>query len=144
MVDLVMEETGKGFLHEPEEWLPATLTSVVDGDDYGFGPTIKLILHLDGDTGDDGIQRETWAMASAKLSPRSKLYGWIKGIDPKLLPEVGGTIQLSQLENKRVDVMFEHHETDDGTKERVTKIRGSKTKAPAKPAPTAADMEAPF
>lgn len=134
-----------GFFHEADEWLPATLAKVEEGDDYGYGPTIRLILHVDGDETDGGEQRETWAMASQKLTPRSKLYGWVKGIDPALIPETGGTINLAVLEGRRVDVMFEHGTKEDGTtRESVAKLRTSKVAAPANPAPTLADKETPF
>ncbi len=144
MVSVVMSESG-GFFHEPDEWLPATIARVEEGDDYGYGPTIRLILHVDGDETDAEEQRETWAMASQKLTPRSKLYGWLKGIDPALIPEHGGTVDLSVLEDRRVDVMFEHGTKDDGTtKETVVKLRSSKVPAPKVKKPTLADKETPF
>jgi hypothetical protein len=145
MVTVTMSE-GASFFHEADEWLPATLARVEEGDDYGYGPTIRFILLVDGDVNDEtGEQRETWAMASQKLTPRSKLYGWIKGIDASLIPDDGGTINLADLEGRRVDVMFEHGTKDDGTaKETVAKLRPSKVEAPADPAPTAADKETPF
>lgn len=138
-------DEGLSFFHEPDEWLAASLDRVEEGDDYGYGPTIRLVLHIDGDLTDGGEQRETWAMASQKLSPRSKLYGWIKGIDPNILPEQGGTLNLAELDGRRVDVMFEHGTKDDGTaKETVAKMRTSKTAAPAATPPTEADKEIPF
>lgn len=135
-----------GFFHEADEWLPATIARVEEGDDYGYGPTIRLVLHVDGDyTDGDAEQRETWAMASQKLTPRSKLYGWLKGIDTNLIPDNGGTINLAVLEGRRVDVMFEHGTKDDGTtKETVAKLRTSKVPAPANTPPTVADKETPF
>jgi hypothetical protein len=114
-------------LHEPDEWYPGTIAQIVDGDDYGYGPTVKFIINLDGEI--DAITdepRETWAMCSAKLSPRSKLYGWVKSIDASALPEEGGTLDLAVFEGRRVDVMFEHAESDNGTKDRVVKIRSIK------------------
>jgi len=143
MVQIKME-SGSGFLHEPDEWLTATLDRVEEGDDYGYGPTVKLILQIDGDIDDGGTQHETWAMASQKLSPRSKLYGWIKGIDPNLLPAEGETVNLDDLAGRRVEVMFEHEETPEGTKEKATRMRGSKTPPPKNPAPTPTDLEKPF
>jgi hypothetical protein len=115
-------------LHEADEWYPGTIASVEDGDDYGYGPTIKLILHIDGEI--DAISeepRETWAISSAKLTPRSKLYGWVKAIDADIIPAEGGILDLSILEGRGVDIMFEHVESENGTRDRVTKIRGRKT-----------------
>lgn len=147
MVTVTYSEGGAGFFHEPDDWLPATIHRVEEGDDYGYGPTIRLVLHVDGDEF-DGEQRETWAMASQKLSPRSKLYGWLKGIDPGLIPAEGGTVNLAVLEGRRVDVMFEHGTKEDGTaKETVAKLRTSKVKAPELPTTAAAsadENEIPF
>ena len=120
--EITMTE-GTFATHEVDEWFPGNLDRVEEGEDYGFGPTIRFVLTLDGE------DSETWALASQKLSPRSKLYNWIKGIDPKLVPEIGQVVQWDQLVDRRVDVMFELA----NDKERVSKIRSSKTAA-AKPA----------
>jgi hypothetical protein len=114
-------------LHEADEWYPATIASIQDGEDYGYGPTVRFVLHIDGEI--DAISeepRETWAMCSAKLTPRSKLYGWVKAIDADIIPSEGGTLDLSVLEDRDIDVMFEHAESDNGTRDRVTKMRSRK------------------
>jgi len=116
--EIVMSE-GSFITHEADEWYPATLERLEEGEDYGFGPTIRFIIQIDGEDG------ETWALASQKLSPRSKLYGWVKGIDPALLPEVGEPLRYKKLEGRRVEVMFEAGED----RERVTKIRAEKVAA---------------
>jgi hypothetical protein len=131
-------------LHEADEWYPGTIASVEDGDDYGYGPTIKLILHIDGEI--DAISeepRETWAMSSAKLTPRSKLYGWVKAIDAEVIPAEGGTLDLSILEGRGVDIMFEHVESENGTRDRVTKIRGRKASTMREKQKTAAKATKP-
>lgn len=126
-MSLKLKMTESGPTHEADEWYSGMLTRVEEGDDYGYGPTVRLIIELDDE------QSETWAMASQTLSPRSKLYSWVKGIDPGLLPEPGGILDLSDLEDRRVDVMFETTQKDDGTeRERVVKIRASKSKPPVK------------
>ena len=137
-------------LHEPDEWYPGTIAAIVDGEDYGFGPTVRFVLHIDGEI--DAISdepRETWALCSAKLSPRSKLYGWVKSIDATVIPAEGGTLDLSVLEGRDVDIMFEHSESENGTRDRVTKMRTRKAtgiqakqkavKAASKPAPVEDD-----
>jgi hypothetical protein len=138
-------------LHEADEWYPATIASIQDGEDYGYGPTVRFVLHIDGEI--DAISeepRETWAMCSAKLTPRSKLYGWVKAIDADIIPSEGGTLDLSVLEDRDIDVMFEHAESENGTRDRVMRGRkdsktlremqalasaAAKAKPKAKPAP---------
>lgn len=143
-MSLKIKMTESGPTHETDEWYSGTMTRVEEGDDYGYGPTIRLIIELDDENS------ETWAMASQTLSPRSKLFSWVKGIDPNLLPEPGGVLDLAQLEGRRVDVMFETSQKEDGTeRERVVKIRASKTKAPVKvmqkqTAATESDDDSPF
>lgn len=112
---------GSFITHEPDEWYSGLILRVEEGGDYGFGDTIRFVIALDGE--DDN---ETWALASQKLSPRSKLYGWVKGIDPALIPEVGEPFKYKKLEDRRVEVMFEAGEE----RERVTKIRAEKKATP--------------
>lgn len=134
-------------LHEPDEWYPGVIASVEDGDDYGYGPTVKFIIHIDGET--DMVTdepRETWAMCSAKLSKRSKLYGWVSAIDSSLIPVDGGTLNLNVLEGRAVDVMFEHAESENGTRDRVVKMRSrkdTKTKATTTEKPKVAVAASP-
>lgn len=111
---------GSFITHEADEWYPGLLLRVEEGGDYGFGDTIRFVIALDGE--DD---QETWALASQKLSPRSKLYGWVKGIDATLIPEVGEAFAYKKLENRRVEVMFEAGEE----REKVVKIRAEKKTA---------------
>lgn len=130
---LVIERTESGGfdLHEPDEWFDGTITAIEETDGQ-WGAGLKFIIVLDGEeTADDGYPRETWAFASQKLSPRSKLYGWAKGLgwDPE-----SETIDLEEFVDARCQVMFEQYEgTDpDGnavTKEKVVKVRKGKGKA---------------
>lgn len=103
--------------HEADEWWPGLLIRVEEAEDYGFGATIRFVILIDGD------ESETWALASQKLSPRTKLYGWVKGIDPTLLPEVGETLNTKKLADRRVEVMW------DSETSRVGKIRAEKKAA---------------
>lgn len=138
-------ETGGIELHEPDEWVDGTLTAIEE-DEGQFGAQFKFIIHLDGDDED----RFQWAYCSQKLSPRSKLYAWVKGLDPDAIPEPGGSLDLAQFVGRRVQVMFEHFEGYDAfadanvTKEKVVKIRASKTAAPAQAKAAADDDERPF
>jgi hypothetical protein len=122
----------EGFeLHDADEWYDGTITGVEETDGQ-WGAGIKFLIVLDGEeAADDGYPRETWAFASQKLSPRSKLYQWAKGLGWN--PD-DGTLDLEEYIDARCQVMFEHYNgTDpDGNsleKEKVVKLRKGKGKA---------------
>lgn len=129
---LEVQESGGFELHDEAEWLDGTITGVEETNDGQWGPGIKFLIVLDGEeTIDDGYPRETWAFCSQKLSPRSKLYGWAKGLgwDPD-----DGTLDLEEYVDTRCQIMFERYNgTDpDGNsveKEKVTRLRKGKGKA---------------
>lgn len=144
-LELTVTAGSDAFLHEPDEWLPGQVVNIQEAEDRGFGPGLKWIIELDEDEAGD----ETWAFCSQSLSPRSKLYGWLKALGADL--DNGAVVDLEQYVGKRVDVMFERYQgtAADGSdveKEKVVKIRASKTKAPKKTQPKAnfPDDEAPF
>ena len=140
MPTLTVTEAGEGFLHEPEEWIPGTVLAIEETEAGMYGPGLKWVIALDED--DD---RDTWAFCSQKLSPKSKLYGWLKALGADL--DAGSTVDLEDYVQARVDVFFERYEAADPTgetvdKEKVVKIRASKTKAPAKArTKTVADLD---
>ena len=80
-------EAGGGFLHEPDEWLPGTLTQLLP-EEGQFGPSIKWVVILDEDI-QNGEGRETWAWTSQTFTSRSKAYEWTKAINPGLIPALG-------------------------------------------------------
>lgn len=122
-----------GFeLHDEEEWLDGLLVAIEETDG-NFGPGFKWIIELDDDEPNEaGEARETWAFCSAKFSPRSKLYGWVKAIDPGSIPDTDGTLDLEDFIGRRVQVMFERYRDVDEIsgdpidKEKVVKIRAAK------------------
>lgn len=126
-----------GFdLHEADEWYDGLVVAIEETDGV-WGPGLKWIIELDDDEpADNGDPRETWAFCSQKLSPRSKLYAWIKAIDQTAIPEPGGVLDLEQFVGARVQAMFEHYMGDiDGNeveKEKVVKLRAAKA-AKARP-----------
>lgn len=134
---VTLSESGGFDLHEPEEWLDGLLVAIEETEGT-FGPGLKWIIELDDDEpAENGEARETWAFCSQKFSPRSKLYSWIKAIDPGLIPEPGEVLDLEEVIGTRVQVMFERYMGDiDGEpveKEKVVKIRAAKkTKKAAK------------
>lgn len=152
MPTVTATESGGFDLHEPDEWHDGTVTGIEESNDGQWGPGLKWLIVLDDDEPhDDGAPWETWAFCSQKLSPRSKLYGWLKGIDPSLIPEPGGTVDLDDLVGTRIQVMFERvngHDPDGNPqeKEKVTKIRAGKKadKKKAAESKTDDDLEAPF
>lgn len=119
---MTMTESSGFDLHEPDEWLSGKITAIEETDGM-YGPGLKWIILLDDENWD------TWAFCSQKLSTRSKLYDWIKGLDPQNLPEPGGTVDLKQYVGKRVQVMFEQYETETGLREKVVKLRAEKKPA---------------
>lgn len=132
---LTVSNSGGFELHEQDEWFDGTITSIEETNDGQWGPGLKWIVEIDGDTyqTDDGqeFQRETWAFCSQKLSRRSKLYGWAKalGWDPD-----SETIDLEDYIDARCQVMFERYDSADENgnpieKEKVVKIRRGKEKA---------------
>ena len=144
---LTVSESGGFDLHEEDEWFDGTITNIEETTDGQWGPGLKFIIELDGDTytldSGEEVQRETWAFCSQKLSKRSKLYGWAKGLgwDP-----ADETISLEDYVNVRCQVMFERFDgfDRDGNpqeKEKVVKIRAGKGKAPAKPLKAVKDEE---
>jgi hypothetical protein len=129
---LTVSESGGYELHDADEWLDGTITRIEETTEGQWGPGLKFIIVLDGEeAADDGYPRETWAFASQKLSPRSKLYQWAKGLGWN--PD-DGTLDLEEYIDARCQVMFEHYNgTDpDGNpidKEKVVKLRKGKGKA---------------
>jgi hypothetical protein len=139
-------ESGGFANHEEGDWYPGQLTRIEETDS-DWGPGLKWVVTIDGEVADNGETIETWAYCSQKLSPRSKLYAWLKGFG--ITPEPGEHVDLEDLVGKRVEVMFEEYAGTDNdgnpvTKEKVVKIRASKT-APVKAVPAPVDDdEAPF
>lgn len=141
----------KGYeLHPEDEWLNGQVVAIEETDGQ-WGPGLKWIIELDDDEPhDDGSPWETWAFCSQKLSPRSKLYGWLKGLGYSVEP--GDTVDLEDVVGKRCQVMFEHVDgyDNDGNpveREKVTKIRkGPKKDATSRKAKKMKDedLEAPF
>lgn len=136
-----------GFeLHPEDEWLDGQLVAIEETEGL-YGPGLKWFIELDDDEPfDDGNKPEVWAFCSQKLSPRSKLYAWLKGLDPSSIPEAGEAVDLELFIGNRVQVMFEQYEgTDpDGnsvTKEKVTKIRKGKGKAKKRVGKPAAEQD---
>jgi len=149
---VTMTESGGFDLHEEGEWYAGTLVDIEETDGQ-YGPGLKWVINLDGETYDDGKPRDTWAFCSQKLSPKSKLYKWTKGVlGDTAMPQPGEVLDLGQLIGRRVKVMFEHVPgmTEEGqpiTKEKVVAVKAADQQQPAAPQPTRAHTapdEEPF
>lgn len=153
---LTVSESAGFEYHEPDEWFKGRIADITETTGQ-FGDGVKLVIYLDGETNDDGSERETWAYASQKATPRSKIFGWYKAITG-LNVEAGGILDLGKLLGARVEVMFERFmgtDRDSGSpveKEKVVKIRAEKklqqkaaaaAKKPQRPVDDD-DEEAPF
>lgn len=126
-------EAGGFDLHDADEWYNGKVVAIEETDGQ-WGPGLKWIIEINGETHDDGNPRETWAFCSQKLSPRSKLYQWLKGLDPAAIPDAGDEIDMEQFVGARVQVMFERYAgfDPDGNpqeKEKVVKLRKGKGKS---------------
>jgi hypothetical protein len=131
---------------EADEWLPGEIDRIVDGDPHPqYGPSIKFIIHLDGDI--DPISEEpyeTWAFCGARLTKRTKLYRWLTAIDADIIPSEGGRLDLSILNGRAVDVMFENYVKDDGTDgQKIVKMRARKASTMREKQKTAAKAAKP-
>lgn len=105
-----------------------------------FGPQLKWVIHLDGDTymDDDGVEQksETWTWCSSKLTTneRNKFRKYVKGLtgqEPQIgelfeeehytvkfyenNPEADPEALTGKKEPWRVAVMFEHYTKSDGS-----------------------------
>lgn len=110
--------------HNELEWYPGIIVDVLDKD-FGNGPTVVFVIELDGDgTDDEGNPRQTWAMASDTLTPKSKLTRFAKGIFGEDAVGPGQVIDLDLAVQERVEVMFEYGENSAGIPdEKITQIR---------------------
>lgn len=116
---------------EENEWYAATIVAFEEADDTGYGPGIKWILELEGEEG-----REQWAFSSQKLSPRSKTYKWVKGIDENVLPEAGGVFNIEVLAGREIFVEFGPNENNPD-KQVITRMKGRKQSTGSKVADNA-------
>ena len=150
-ITLTVEAAGAGWLHDAEEWLPGTIDTIEEAEGR-FGKQLKWVINLDGDDpNDDGTLRGVWAYSGARCVPRSKLHGWLKALGLDL---DGDEVELGPLLGSRVDVFYERYtgtslEGQPVEKERIVKMRASKTPAPTTTKPAARrvvadDDDAPF
>jgi hypothetical protein len=113
-------------LHDELRWY-AGVVKAITPEDAEYGPRLKWVIDLDEDPDD----REQWAWCSQKLSPKSKLYSWVKALLGRA-PEPGAEVDLEGFVGRRVAVMFEQYTDSDGnTRDKVTTIVGEERAFPA-------------
>jgi hypothetical protein len=83
---------------------------------------------------------EIRGLASKKLSPKSKMRGWVEGMIGRVL-EPGEEIDLDDMIDRKVMLYLAVEDTDKGLFNRIEKIRVPKRKAPAKPVVEEEDEE---
>lgn len=106
------------------------LTGYDIAEDKGFGPGYKLIWTLpDTKKGDDGEPQDIWQFVSQKLSPKSTLWGVLKGCG--FTPTIGETYEDDDLFSPcigvPVNLVIKHVDGPNGPRAKVTDVLG-KTK----------------
>ena len=105
--------------HEEHTWYQGTVNSLED-DEFTHGPVVKFILDLDEDEDD----RDVHAIATDRLTPKSKLTEWTKGLFGEDAIGEGSVIDLDNAVGMRVEVMFAHGTNSAGEpNETVTHLR---------------------
>lgn len=94
--------------HKEHQWYSGTITAIED-DEFSHGPVVKFIIDLDDD--DD---REVHAIATDRLTPKSKLTGWTKGLFGENAVGEGKQVDLDDAIDMRVEVMFTYGQNTAG------------------------------
>jgi len=116
--------------HDELTWYPGTIAAIED-EDYGHGPALRLVIELDGE------DRDVYAIATDKLTPKSKLTRWAKGIFGE--NALDDDIDIDEAIGMRIEAMFEYGENTSGEPdEKVKALRRTTTTS------TSEQLEAPF
>lgn len=100
-----------------------------------YGEQIKFVIELD-ELKPNGENVTQWAWASKTLSPKSKLWKWVKGVTGQT-PTIGGTFDVEgAMKGQRVGFLISMNENDRPGVTDMFKARGNG--AAAAPAPQAA------
>lgn len=148
-LQIPVEESAAFELHEEGEYYLGTLYAIEEAEDRGYGPGLKWVFHLDGET--DAINdepRETWGFSGQKITQRTKAGRWVTGI-LGTLPPPGQVVDLGALVGARVQVMFEHtagldRDGNPVTRDKIDKVRAARqVEAPAPVQPVQQAVPAP-
>ena len=104
-----------------------------------YGEQVKLVIELEGVFKDNGEPQTQWAWASKTLTPKSKLWKWIKNVSGQT-PQVGKSFDVeAALLGQAVGFMVSVNDTGRSV---VTDITAGGTRsAPPKSARTAAPAQ---
>ena len=129
-----MKLTAKDYVTVDEGEYPAAFAGYEEKTTE-FGDAILMAFTL-RDEEHNGV--EIKGLASKKLSPKSKLRGWIEGMVGHVL-EAGEDVDLDDLVGRKVMLYISVADTDKGMFNRIEKIRIPKRKA--KPVPVVEDED---
>ena len=119
MVRIREYEPADWRFHDEHTWYQASVAGIED-DEFSHGPVVKFILNLDEDDED----RDVHAIATDRLTPKSKLTQWTKGLFGEDAISEGKTVDLDDAAGMRVEVMFKHGTNSAGEpNETVTLLR---------------------
>lgn len=107
-------------LHEEAEWLPGEIVAIEEAEGGQYGPSLKWVFQLDGESGD------TWAWTGQELTPKARLTKWVRDLEPGNAIEIGQEIDLEKFVGQRVEILFEQEMKDGINREKVTRIRAEK------------------
>ena len=133
------------YVPVPEGIYPGTIVAIDLDDTSEYGSQLKFKFMLDPFEGyTSGKELSTWA--SAKFTPKSKLYRWAESIMGKL-PE-GYNFDSDDFLNKKVFVIVDHRAGNDGQVydkvSGIKPIRTPKTAAQLNAELAALEVESPF
>lgn len=84
----------------------------IENPQFGSGDVLRVKVRLPGVNNEDGDEVELDAMANLKLTPKSKLWGWIEAFGFKLA--IGQDFDTEQLRGKRAYAVVGQREGQDG------------------------------
>ena len=101
-----------------------------EAEDKGFGPGIKLIWTFSDERKDNGDPLDIWQFVSQKLTPRSTLWGVLKGVGQT--PTLGQSYELDELLDPcvgvEVNLTIKHTDGQNGPRAKVADVLPLKAK----------------
>ncbi len=108
--------------HEELVWYPGKIVAIED-EDYGHGPALRFVIQFDEE------DRDTYAIATDKLTPKSKLTRWVKGLFGE--NALNEEIDIDSAIGMRVEAMFEYGENANGEPDEKVKALKAANHVPA-------------
>lgn len=109
---------------------PGLLAGFEEAEDKGFGPGVKLIWTLTDELDNDGQPKDLWQFVSQKLSPKSALWGVLKGCGNT--PTLGESYELDDLFvpciGVPVNLVVKHADGPNGPRAKVADVLPGKKK----------------